>query len=118
MSEVWKFTLDVTGEQFVEMPADADLLHVAEQYGKLALWALVIPTGQRQVERRILVRGTGHSVWPFPYVGTVVTAGGSLVWHVFDGGEQPGTHDDRGAVVPESAPAPDLPRSGSQQGNK
>lgn len=88
MSEVWKFTLRIDDEQLVPMPKDADLLHVADQYGQLALWALVIPTGQPEVKRRILIRGTGAPIWSFPHVGSVVTAGGSLVWHVFDGGEQ------------------------------
>lgn len=89
MSEVWKFTLEITDEQEVVMPEGAELLHVADQYGKLALWARVIPTGQRDVARSFLIRGTGHPIWTQPYVGTVVTAGGSLVWHVFDGGERP-----------------------------
>lgn len=67
------------------MPEDADLLHVAEQHGILCLWARVIPTGQRQVSRRILIRGTGQPIWQQPYVGTVLIGG--FVWHVFDGGE-------------------------------
>lgn len=88
MSEVWKFELAIDDEQKVPMPEGAELLHVAEQYGKIALWARVIPTGQPVANRVILMRGTGHPIWTQPYVGTVVTAGGALVWHVFDGGEE------------------------------
>lgn len=84
---VWKFPLKIADEQTVLMPEGAELLHVAEQNENLMLWARVIPTGQREVRRMILIRGTGYSIWTQPYVGTVVTAGGSLVWHVFDGGE-------------------------------
>lgn len=87
MSEVWKFVLDIVDEQEVAMPQDAELLHVAAQYGKLALWARVIPTGQAEASRLILIRGTGTPIWQQPHVGTVFTHGGSLVWHVFDGGE-------------------------------
>lgn len=89
MSEVWKFTLRIDDQQAVEMPEGAELLHVHEQYGSLALWALVIPTGQRTVSREILIRGTGTPIWTQPYVGTAVCAHGALVWHVFDGGETP-----------------------------
>lgn len=89
MSEVWKFTLAIEDEQHVPMPQDSQLLHVADQYGHLALWALVEPY-EPSVKRRILIRGTGHAIYGHPHVGTVVTAGGSLVWHVFDGGEDGG----------------------------
>lgn len=101
MSEVWKFTLAIEGEQDVVMPEGAELLHVAEQYGKLALWARVIPTGQREVARTILIRGTGHPVWTQPHIGTVITAGGELVWHVFDGGE----HEPAVSTASEGTPA-------------
>lgn len=89
MSFVWKFPLAIEDQQLVEMPKGAELLHVGEQHGTLALWALVNPTGgQKLVRRRIFVRCTGHRLWTHPYVGTVVMAGGDLVWHVFDGGEE------------------------------
>ena len=86
MSEVWKFPLMIEDSQVVPMPADADLLFVAVQYEQLCLWARVIPTSEI-VSREIIIRGTGHPIWQQPYIGSVVTGGGSLVWHVFDGGE-------------------------------
>lgn len=86
MSEVWKYPLDLVHEQIVPMPADAVLLHVAEQYGTLCLWAWVSTEFVRlPVDRVILVRGTGQPIEGQPYIGTVV-ASNSLVWHVFDGG--------------------------------
>lgn len=87
MSVVWKYELAIKDEQQIWMPEGAELLHVADQYGRIALWVRVIPNGRRDVFRRILIRGTGHPVGSESYVGTVVTAGGSLVRHVFDGGE-------------------------------
>lgn len=84
---VWKYALEITDEQHVVMPWGAELLHVAEQNGKIALWARVI-TAQPEVRRLILIRGTGHPIDFQPYVGTVVTAHGRLVWHVFDGDSQ------------------------------
>jgi hypothetical protein len=83
--KVWKYTIQVGDEVDVDMPLDAELLHVAAtgSVDHLELWARVEPT--RSIEtRRILVRGTGHPVEIEPYVGTVIV--GPLVWHVFDGG--------------------------------
>ena len=85
-STVWKYELPIADEQWIAMPHGAELLHVAEQYGKVALWARVTPS-ERGIERLILIRGTAHPIETQPYIGTVVTAGGSLVWHIFDGGE-------------------------------
>jgi hypothetical protein len=87
MSEVWKFPLALIDNQVVAMPEGSDLLHVGEQYGTLTLWARVTPTGQREVDRLIIVRGTGHPIFAQPHVGTVLMPNG-LVWHVFDGGEE------------------------------
>lgn len=91
MIAVWKYALEIADEQEIVMPWGAELLHVADQEGgigtPLALWARV-NTAQPEVRRLILIRGTGHSVDWQPYVGTVVTARGALVWHVFDGGDQ------------------------------
>jgi hypothetical protein len=87
VSVVWKFDLAVTDGQIVEMPEDAELLHVAEQtFNRIALWARVNPDASRG-RRLILVRGTGHQLSAEPHVGTVLSTSG-LVWHVFDGGEQ------------------------------
>ncbi len=86
MSVVLKYQLDITDEQTVEMPKGAELLHVAEQFPGLLLWARVLPSEPRE-QRVILIRGTGHPIWSQPYVGTVVSAVGALVWHVFDGAD-------------------------------
>lgn len=85
---IWKFPLRLTDVQDVEVPAGAETLHVDEQHGNLCLWALVNP--HPEVPKRkltILIVGTGHPA-PSPlsvdkYVGTVLTSGGDLVWHVF-----------------------------------
>jgi hypothetical protein len=87
MRTIWKYPLQVTDEQAVHMPEDADILCVQMQGGQLTMWAAVHP-GNRLVPRRVVIFGTGH---PIPddaldglgYVGTVQMGGGSLVWHVF-----------------------------------
>lgn len=88
MKVVWKFDLEIMDDQAVEMPEGAELLAVADQYGSfrdLTLWARVDPDAEPE-RRVILICGTGHPVGDEPHVGSVITAGGALVWHVFDGG--------------------------------
>ena len=43
---VWKYTLGDTVNH-VSMPAGAEVLTVAEQYGEIALWARVDPRPRR-----------------------------------------------------------------------
>lgn len=92
----------------VRMPKGSELLHAACQYegvpDVVAVWARV-DTDAPLIGRRIGVFGTGHSISPdfawrpvsdevnsvrvrAAHVGSCVTHGGRLVWHVFDGGEE------------------------------
>lgn len=91
MFVVWKYTLPVDDEQWIEMPADAEILFVASQRGEISfvsLWAKVDPSRPR-VSRRILICGTGHPVAAdAAYIGSVIVANGDIVWHVFDGHEE------------------------------
>lgn len=91
---VWKYAIppgqmrDVVP---IAMPANAKILHVAEQAGgALCLWALVDPAVER-VQRLIRIAGTGHEIEEAVrdhHLGSVVMSYG-LVWHVFDGGDWP-----------------------------
>jgi hypothetical protein len=92
---IWKFDLDARDRQTVDMPTDAEILHVGAQdpTGRsVQLWALVEPTEPPiQVEdREFAIVGTGHAVPPDltreGFLGSVITAGGALVWHVFEVG--------------------------------
>lgn len=82
---VWKYTLLAADLQRIEMPAGAQILHVAEQHGELCMWALVDPD-EPPVAHRFTVIGTGHIApsRPAAYVGSALMLGGSLVWHVFE----------------------------------
>lgn len=86
---IWKFNLEVTDVQSVELPARHKLLTSQTQLGQLCLWAMVMPLGQDHLgrskrKRKFRVVGTGN---PFPdfrewrYLST--TQMGSFVWHVF-----------------------------------
>lgn len=89
MRAIWKFDLTpLHGVQQVRMPSGARPLHVAEQYGRLRLWAIV-DTEAQEVEHELVVVGTGKDLHPLErdaqrvYIGTAHVAG--EVWHVFQG---------------------------------
>ena len=90
MTTIWKFTCRVEDEQIVEMPKEAEILHVASQFGhadSFEIWARVEST-YPLVGRKIIVHGTGHPASRDErHIGTLIVANGALVWHVFDGGE-------------------------------
>mgnify|MGYP001619540261 FL=1 len=82
---VWKFPLpDATSR--VAMPAGAVVLHVAEQHGRIALWARVNPATADRVTRTFHIVGTGTPIpdRPVTFRGTAMAAVGSLVFHVFE----------------------------------
>ena len=65
METIWKFPLEVTDRQVVEMPEKARLLTVQVQAGIVYLWALVNPANRSQM-RGIGIFGTGQ---PIPIQG-------------------------------------------------
>ena len=83
---IWKYELQVTDMQPVEMPKGAELLSVANQNGTLCLWAKVDADKERET-RHIEIIGTGN---PIPqdmgvdrrFIGTAVV--NPFVWHVFE----------------------------------
>lgn len=85
MKTIWKYELQIIDRQEIDMPVGAEVLHVAEQNGVLCMWAVVEPDNVK-APSTILIRGTGHYFTGDEghHLGSVVTAGGALVWHVFD----------------------------------
>ena len=85
---IWKFELETTDNQTIEMPVNAEILTVQTQNEIPCIWALVDPT-QVKEKRFIEVFGTGHDVHydmgvSRNYLGTYQLHGGSLVFHVFE----------------------------------
>jgi hypothetical protein len=83
---IWKFQLETTDIQQIEMPADAEILTIQTQDDKPCIWALVSADAPiRKVAFEIF--GTGH---PVPkngkrkYIGTYQLSGGALVFHCFE----------------------------------
>lgn len=89
MKSIWKFDLTELNQQAVKMPEGSKLLAVQMQYNSPKLWALV-DMDNPPIERVIRFIGTGHKFEDSPgeYLGTIQFLNGSLIAHVFDGGEQ------------------------------
>ena len=85
-SSIWKYTLEITDTQTIEMPDGASILSVANQDGNLCLWAKVIPS-RRRTPRTIEIIGTGHAIEESHtiarrFIGSAVIS--PFVWHVFE----------------------------------
>jgi hypothetical protein len=80
---VWKADLAVADVQTIIAPIEAEFLHVANQYGKPRVWFRCNPDIPQRPYTIAMV-GTGH---PAPingkYLGTILIAGDSLVFHFF-----------------------------------
>ena len=86
MKTIWKYELPMQEDVYLQMPEGAEVLSVGEQHGRLCLWALVDDNACTE-GRAFSIRGTGYpadGVETQTHIGTVVTAGGALVWHVFE----------------------------------
>lgn len=85
MPTIWKFTLQPTDSQVIDMPAGAKVLTAAVQGYDVCLWAEVNPESPSR-PRRFRMFGTGHPMPSEPglYVGTAILSGGSLVLHVYE----------------------------------
>ncbi len=84
MMRIWKFPLEITDVQQIEVPEGSKALSVIEQFGGPTLYVLVKRLGRVRVKKTVHVVGTGNPadhVRSEDFVGTVKT--GNFVWHVF-----------------------------------
>ncbi len=85
MKTVYKYPLQMEGDQEVAMPGKPVLFKVGlDPVGALCVWALVEPQHELKPQRFFIV-GTGH---PAPddgrYLGSASLHGGNLIFHVFE----------------------------------
>lgn len=81
---IWKYILQITDEQIIEVPSGAKLLHIDQQEGRLCLW-MIVDIESELTKFVVNIVGTGNPVpneLP-PYIGTAQIH--TLVWHVFAG---------------------------------
>ncbi|KKN53490.1 hypothetical protein LCGC14_0601870 [marine sediment metagenome] len=85
--KIFKYELKITDYQSLYLFEGAKILHIAEQDGKLFLWALVNPVAKHSWTVKIRIVGKGDSfndIEEFPdFLGTAIMRSGSLVFHVF-----------------------------------
>lgn len=83
---IWKYEIEPTDVQQIELPIGAEILCVQTQFDKPCIWALVDPK-QELEPIGVFTYGTGHPIPTEPYkhkyIGTYQLEGGSLVFHVF-----------------------------------
>jgi hypothetical protein len=85
MRTIHKFPVVIDDQFSIEMPVGAEVLSVHRQGGGIFVWAIV--DSKAAVERRCFaVRGTGHPLRGNEgrFIGTVLTNGDALVWHIFE----------------------------------
>lgn len=84
MQAVYKYVMD-NEVAALDLPIGAQILHVAEQHDKTCIWAKVDTEAEKE-KRFFVVYGTGHRMMDgeHKFIGTLLTAGGHLVWHVFE----------------------------------
>lgn len=75
----------ITAHTFTALPIDAEFLHAAEQHGGICVWYKHDTLESRMVTREFVIVGTGKPLPPqeWLYIGTVLQADDTLVWHVF-----------------------------------
>ena len=88
METIWKFELESTQLQAIEMPLDAEILTVQVQDNIPCIWALVDPT--KKTGKRVFdIFGTGCDITSGggidrEYIGTYQVNNGMFVFHVFE----------------------------------
>lgn len=84
--KIFKYQLETTDVQQVEMPQGAEILCIQTQNETPCIWALVEPNAT-VTKRAFEIFGTGHNVpenGNRKYIGTYQLMGGGLVFHCFE----------------------------------
>ena len=86
MRTIHKYPLEIFDIVTVEMPRGAKAIAVAEQAGKLCLWAEVDDSESVMVPQAFRIVGTGNRLYGDEgrHIGTVICADGVQVWHVYE----------------------------------
>ena len=85
MKTIWKFPLQVTDSQDINMPIGAKILCLQMQAGAPCIWALVDPKAATY-PMKIVMYGTGHEIHDMNsllYLGTFQIYAGALMYHAF-----------------------------------
>ncbi len=88
MMSIWKYPLEITGEQKLMTPEVWNPIHVDHQVGQLTIWAEVDADDEAMVSRSVTIVGTGHRFDSegLVHIGSAVDPNRPLVWHVYHDG--------------------------------
>jgi len=85
--KIFKYPLEIIGEQHIGMPKGAEILCAQTVKGQAFLWALIDPEAKEAI-RVIRIFGTGHNIVlkreRLHYIGTVQQQEGLFIWHIFE----------------------------------
>jgi hypothetical protein len=81
MKKIYKYTLELTDSQILEIPYNSKFLHFNMQLDKLTVWMEVDPT--EAIELKVFgLRRTGQEIPEhLTYAGTCFN--GAFVWHLY-----------------------------------
>lgn len=89
MKTIYKYPIVLDASYLViDVPDGAQFIHVAEQHGRICLWALV-DSEAPMIRRQIRIIGTGLSaddVKIEQHIGSILVLNGTYVLHIFDVG--------------------------------
>ena len=85
---VWKYPLEIAGEQILTVPKHSKFCSLIEQNDKPALYFLVNDGEADTEDIVVFIRGTGHHVEREMYktsqfIGTISTHSNQFVWHIW-----------------------------------
>jgi hypothetical protein len=88
MKTIWKYELQVTDWQTINIPRNAEILTIQNQNGIPQLWAIV-DTDEKAIELKgIEIYGTGNPMRSDglirKYIGTFQMLGGKFIGHCFE----------------------------------
>ena len=84
--KIYKYEIEVTDQQTLQLPQQAEILSIQVQDNNIMLWALVIDYTKLVDYRFIECYGTGHEIVDdaneLVFLATIQYRGG--VWHFFE----------------------------------
>lgn len=86
MKRVYKYPVEISDIQTINLPLGAQILSVQVQNGSPYIWACVNPSADSE-PRRFRLYGTGHNIECnnlLKHIGTFQLFGGRLVYHLFE----------------------------------
>jgi len=85
MKVVYKYNLLITDMQGIYLPKNSKILCAKEQYNNVVIYVEIDNKSTEDEYVEFVIVGTGRALpkLKLQYIDTVLTAAGTLVWHVY-----------------------------------